>query len=279
MPHNVQDHRPRVRNQVVSAFWTSTTFVGENDALVNFFAQETGAACAKARGLKKATSKLAPHLQIADELLVSFTWGRSAHPILTGIKLQKGHPHWRGSLDCSALAWFMGECATLVSAEAEDNSKVYQLVVNLFRSNPAPMQLAGCASVFCLKFLALQGLLASLGHCAVSGEPLEASEPVHFLLGGEGIIGRDGYNKRYSGKSGSVVRISPVRLARWRTLLNGKLLEFGQSSADKNDVALLIHLASSVLEDATGRQVGSAKFLTTQWRLPDLRDLGEQEIV
>lgn len=269
----------RKRNQVLQAIWVSTQFVGENDALVRFFSLERGAFRAKAKGLKKTTSKLAPHLQSADELLVSLAWGHSANPVLTGIKLHKDHSHWRANLETTALAWLMGECGVVASIQQEEDAKVYQLVANLLRSDPSPEQLPSCAVVFLLKFLQLHGWLGSLGHCSISGEPLAEGEPVHLLLNGEGVIGREGYNHHFSGRSAGVVRLSTNRLARWRALLAGPLTGYKALTSDLADVTLALHIAAGMLENATNHRVGSAKFLEQQWKLPSTQELASQEVV
>lgn len=245
---------------------------GEKDALVNFFSPD-GALSLRARGLRKAQSKLAPRLQPADELRILTARGRGVYDILTGVDVLRQHKCWRDDLGLLALYWFFAECAFTASGEEQLNRSVFQLLVNLLRNVSGTADRLRAAAVFCLKLLVLHGLMPDIQHCMVDGHVLEGDEPAFLPLSGEGVIGRDAYNKHYARTGGGLLRMTAERLAGWRALATGQLLDYPNVSVDETDVALLVQLTERMLGDATTKPVRSADFLLSQWRLPDMGEL------
>lgn len=249
------------------ALLVSTSPVGEADVLVRFFTPSGGAVTALARSLHKSTSRLAASLLPADELEIRLVTGRGARPILAGARVTTDHSCWREDLDLLALYWFMAECAFLSASEQSINQATFQLTANLLRSDPSPLARYGALAVFVLKTQRLHGLLADLSHCVVDGHLLADDEPVHLLPSGEGVIGREAYNKHYARTGGGLVRMEPERLARWRQILGGPLLDYPDLKADELDAALLLHQGARALGDLAGHAVGSAEYLRRQWKL------------
>ena len=115
--------------QYIPALLAGISNAGEADALIRFFSPTAGALSARARGMSKPASKLAPRLMPAAELRIRLA-GRGAVPVLTGVETEQDHPHWRTSLDLLALYWFLAECAYVGSGECEINTDVYRLVAS-----------------------------------------------------------------------------------------------------------------------------------------------------
>jgi DNA repair protein RecO len=256
----------------ISTVLVSIVPTGEQDALVNFFSPD-GALGLRARGLRKAQSKLAPRLQPADELRVQTARGRGAYDVLTGVDVLRPHWLWREELDLLALYWFFAECAFAGSGEERLNRNVFQLLVNLLRNVSGTAGRFGAAAVFCLKLLMLHGLMPDIQHCMVDGHVLAKDEPAFFPLSGEGVIGRDAYNRHYARTGGGLLRLAAERLAGWRALATGQLLEYTNVLIDATDAAILVQLTERMLGDATTKPVRSAEFLLSQWRLPDMGEL------
>lgn len=246
---------------------------GESDALVRFCAEEPGALTARARGLRKAESKLAPRLKPADELEVRLAAGRGGPAVLIGVEVARGHPHWRDDLGLLALYWFMAECLYVGSGDAQLNVDMYRLLCNLLRSEPMAAQRDGAASAFCLKLLRLHGLLADLKCCALDGHPLEQDEPAHLLPRGEGLVGRQAYNERYARTGGGMVMVDGARRQRWQQLVQGALLDYAAAAADSLDATLLIQLTARALGSTAATQIRSVQFLLQQWELPAIEEL------
>ena len=252
--------------------------VGEADSHVSFFSAGDGAVTALARGLRKPASKLAASLLPADELNVRLAEGRGRRKILTGVTITRSHAEWRAELDLLALYWFMAECLYLSAGEPEINAAMYRLVVNMLRSTPAVAARYSAVAVYALKLQKLHGLLPDLAHCALDGHSLADDEPVHLLPSGEGIIGREAYNRHYARTGGGLIRLEAERLRRWRRLLSGALLDYPQVPADEIDVALLVYHLARAVGDIAGRSLNSAAYMRTQWKLPDISELLQAQL-
>ncbi|MCC7476838.1 recombination protein O N-terminal domain-containing protein [bacterium] len=260
------------------ALWVASFPINESDALLRFFAAQEGSLSIKARGILKASSKLAPFLQSGDELLIRSAAARSAQAagaahgalrVLTGLSVAHGHPVWRSGLDHSALWWWMLDCCCAASAAPLQNSEMFQLLVNLLRSEPAAAALPACACVFSLKLLAIHGLLPDFSSCAVDGHRLAPDEPAFLLPSGEGLIGRDVFNARYARSAAELPRIDAPRRLRWQRLLHGALLDYPAARVDAVDAALLIRLATQHIGDLSQQRLETAEFLARQWKLQD----------
>ncbi len=260
---------------VTHALWVSSQQVGESDALVRFFSPQDGALLAKARGLLKSGSRMAPALKPADELSISLA-GVARTKTLAGAHTVHDHSYWRDDLNRLALVWFMTECAYVGSATQQLNESVYQLTVNLLRSNPAGDALYGAAAVFAVRQLSLHGLLLDLDHCCVDHTGLPPSEPAFLLPSGEGLIGLGAYNKQYARSQAGLLRIPAERLRSWRMLQRLPLLEYPTVQVDKRDAALLCSLLASQLSNLGNHPVETLKFLRMQWQLPTMSELIRQ---
>lgn len=245
----------------------------DGSGLVRFFAERHGALVARARGLSKPQSKLAPLLKPADELEIDLVRGRLRTPILTAVRLARDHGLWRRDLHHQALQWFMAECAYIGSAALQDNERVFQLVVNLLRFQPPAEELTSAGCAFCLKFLSLNGLLPDLRNCAVSGAELATGEPAFLLPTGEGLIALATFNDKYARTARGFVRLEPARLPRWRKYLAGGMLEFPRAGFDELDAAVLIGLTRLAIGNIAVQRVASAEFLLRQWGLKPLAEL------
>jgi recombinational DNA repair protein (RecF pathway) len=260
------------------ALWAGASPLEETGALLRFFATPQGELLVKARGLRKPASKLAPLLKPADELLLSLARGRTGVPVLRGASLHWAHPAWREDLRRLALYWLFLECACLGSAAPKLNEQVFQLVVNLLRSEPATeAQQHAALAVFGLKLLRLHGQLPSLEHCCLDGHPLAPDEPAHLLPSGEGLAGVAAYNAHYARTASGLLRLDAPRLARWRALAAGPLLDYPRRGADRADAATVLHLLSLRLEELAGQPLKTPGFLRQQWRLPSWRELAARE--
>ena len=256
------------------ALFASTSPLGEADALVRFFACPDGDMLLKARGLRRSTAKLAQLLQPGDELAVRQARGRAQTGVLTGVIVHRGHPAWRASIRLLALYWFFIESALTGSGAPPLNEQVYQLLVNLLRSEPAGETAEyGALCAFCLKLFTLHGLLPSLAHCAIDGHVLLPDEPVHLLPNGEGLVGRAAYNSRYARSGGGLLRMEARRLARWQRLQHGALLDYAVAGADGWDAAVLLHHAAQRLSDLAAKPLPAAGFLRGSWKLAGIEQL------
>jgi DNA repair protein RecO len=252
---------------MVPALWVSTFPRNESDALVRFLGSD-GAFTASAKGLLKPASKLAPRLKPGDELLLELVRGRTNLAVLAGVSRQRAHPVWQRGLDHTALCWYITECAYISGGDPELNAALYQLVVNIIRSEPAAEQLPSALGVFCLRLLSLHGVLLSLNHCSLTGEPLGQGEVAHLLPSGEGLVGRQAFNEHYARTGGGMPRLDAEQLRRWRTLARSPLLDYPAIVLEPVDCTLLLSIVERQIIQPAGQQVSSGGFLRQQWKLP-----------
>ena len=263
---------PSPTSDQLHAVWVNTVPRNEADALVRFLTPE-GALTTSARGMLKPSSKLAPLVKPGDELSLTLVHGRGSMPVLAGVVLARGHPAWQLNLDSTALCWTMTEYAALSTGDDELNQSLFQLVVNLLRSEPEPRQLPGAFAVYSLRLLSLHGVMLDLVHCAYTGAAFTPDEPVHLLPTGDGLIGREAYNANYARHGGGMPRISPQRLAGWQRLSRQPLLDYRTVPVDTTDCALLLHLLEQQIARPAGMRPGSGSFIRRQWALLDWKEL------
>jgi len=242
--------------------------------LVSLFACPEGAVTVRAKGLRRPGSKLAHVFKPADELQVSAVRGRTRTPVLTGASLGMPHPLWREDLNLLALYWFIIECAQLSSSSPAVNEQVYGLLIDLLRREPlTPSAQTDALAAFGIRLLSLHGLMLDLARCSIDGHLIERDEPVHLLPSGEGIVGRDAYNRRYARTGAVLVRMDPARLARWQSMEAGTMRGSGSAAGDATDAALVLHFTALRLAETTAKPVRTATFLQRQWRLPNFQQV------
>jgi len=264
--------------QPCPALWVSTIALGEADALVRFFVDSDGAIAARARGLQKATSKLAHTIQPADELNIRLARGRGQTQALIGVTTTKSRPHWRDDLGLLAFYWFMVECAFFGTGTEQLNSAVFTLLTETLSTKPANTQHWACITAFSLKLLKLHGLLCDFDHCVRDGQDLKPSEPVFLLPSGEGFISCKAYNKYYARTGSQLLRLTPDVLPRWRIILHRPTSQTLAINANSIDAAVAIHLVKHQISQAAGCPVNSAAFLLRQWALPSIAELLRQSL-
>jgi recombinational DNA repair protein (RecF pathway) len=254
------------------ALWVSSQQVGESDALVRFFTPQDGAVLAKARGLLKPGSKMAPTLKSADELSIGLA-GIRGTKTLAGVSTTRDHNYWRTDLNRLALVWFMTECAYVGSGPPQLNESVYQLTANLLRTAPEGDQIFGAAAVFAIRLLTLHGLMADLEHSSVDQSVITSGAPSFMLPSGEGLIDLATYNNQYARGRAGLLRLSPARLARWRMLQRRPLLEYASSRSDRIDASALCTLLARQISNMGNHPIESMKFLKKQWKLPSMAEM------
>jgi recombinational DNA repair protein (RecF pathway) len=237
---------------------------------VRLYSPEHGAVQLLARGLRKPGSKLAGQLKPGAELVFSSSPVRAGAPILTALSCRREHRRWQTELRLLALYWFMLECAWLASADDPGNADAYRLIVNLLRSEPQAEKFHSLASIFCLRFLGIHGLLPDLYHDEDSDEPLHGD--CYCRPSFEGLLDAQRIASLSQPLSG-LLHISVERLDRWRRLQGRPLLEYPEANCDAQDAAMLVSFARSQLASVAGSALRSAEFLLQQWKLASLREI------
>ena len=227
---------------------------------------------AKARGLFKSSSKMAAALKPADELSIALA-GTRGTKTLAGVRTTRSHEHWRSDLNRLSLVWFMTECAFVGSGPPQLNSHIYQLTANLLRSKPEGEETYSTAAVFAIRLLTLHGLMADLDRSLVDQSVLEPGQPAFLLPSGEGLIDLANYNRQYARGRAGLLKLSAVRLARWKLLQRRPLIDYAAARADLIDVAILCTLLTQHLGNLGNHPVGTMKFLKKQWKLPSIAQL------
>ena len=164
----------------------------------------------------------------------------------------------------------MLECAWLASSDEGSNADAYRLLVNLLRSEPRKESWHSLAAVYCLRFLALHGMLPDLLHDEDAEERLEGD--CYCLPSFEGLVDA----RRIEASSiplHGMLRIEHDRLNRWRRLQSRPLLEYAAENCDVRDSSLLVAFTRGHVAGMAGSAVKSADFLSGQWKLRRLSEL------
>lgn len=134
----------------------------DNDVLVSVYTRENGRLELLARGAKKITSKLKPHIEPISLTRLMIASGRTVH--LAGAQSLSAFPRLKESYEKRALALMLLEVANVLIGAAEPDERIYYLFevwLNFLENNNLPPD---SAAQQLLAWLAGWQLLVYLGY-------------------------------------------------------------------------------------------------------------------
>lgn len=103
----------------------------EVDRLITVYSQEQGMVTLRARGTRKISSKLAGSLEPLHAVLVTAVSGATLDTV-TGAEIQSTYPRIHADPQQQAVAWFCASMVAVVSHERQRDTRVYQLLCEVF---------------------------------------------------------------------------------------------------------------------------------------------------
>ena len=137
----------------------------EHDRIITFYSDKFGRMEARARGVKKITSKLAGHLEpfIETELLLANgrTWD-----ILAGSRTIYSREKIRFCLEAISIALVCSEAIKQISKPLSSDERVFHLLSNLFdKLEKSQYESKSMIASFLWDLLAISGFKAELSQC------------------------------------------------------------------------------------------------------------------
>ncbi len=165
----------RTRSQRVEAIVLRHTDWGEADRLLWLFTRQTGKVKVVAKGIRKARSRKAGHLEPFTRVTLLLARGRDM-PIITQAEAQDAYLALREDLVRVGYASYIVELLDRFTYEEGENLALYRLLVEtLGRLNSEP-QPAFAVRYYEVRLLDLVGFRPQLIHCVARGEEIQAED-------------------------------------------------------------------------------------------------------
>jgi len=116
------------RNYQTEAFIIKKTKLGEADRVLTLYTPGLGKIQAKAKGVRRPRSKLAGHLELLTQSLVSLARGRNLDVIIGSQTINSFLP-LKNDLKLTSCALYAAELVNQFTAESIENRPLYQLLI------------------------------------------------------------------------------------------------------------------------------------------------------
>ncbi len=147
--------------------------LGEADRLVTLLTPRYGKIEAKAKGVRRAKSRMGGHLQPATRIFVQLAQGRTRY-VVAGCQALEAFPSLRADLDRLGLAIYLCELADRFLPPEVEALGVYALLLDSLRRLEGGRRPHLWARRFEARLLRLSGFGPELGRCLSCGRPLPA---------------------------------------------------------------------------------------------------------
>jgi DNA repair protein RecO (recombination protein O) len=256
----------RVRSQRVEAIVLRHSDWGEADRMLWLFTRENGKLQVVAKGVRKARSRKAGHLEPFTRVELLLARGRDL-PIITQAEAKDAYLSLREDLVKLGYASYVIELLDRFTYEEGENISLYRLLnETLSRMNTEP-QPAFAVRYYEIRLLDLVGFRPQLFHCANCGEEIQPEDQFFSFEKGGVICPRCGANE---------VGVRPVSMPALKILRH-----FQRSRYAEAQRACLSTSIDRELEDLMGnyltylleRGLNSPSFLRRVRKEPDTGNL------
>lgn len=115
---------------------------GEADRILTVFTRNNGKMLIKAVGVRKIASKRSPHIEPLNHAVMSIYKGKSM-PILTEIEAKESFSDIKNDLTTIGFAYHLCELIDGLCPEGQENSSVFNLLLDVLRDLPTTEDLSG----------------------------------------------------------------------------------------------------------------------------------------
>ena len=160
--------------------------LGEADRIVILYTPNYGKLEAKAKGVRKTTSRLAGHLQPLTRCAIQLARGRSME-VVAGCQTIEAFPGLLGDLDRLSRGLYAAELADRFGLERVESGATYQLLLDTLRRLNKSDSLDLALRYFEMRLLQHSGFRPELACCLSCGVPL-APVVNHFSPAAGGVL-------------------------------------------------------------------------------------------
>lgn len=144
----------------IEAIVLSRKNYAEADRIVTVFSKEFGKMRLMAKGIRRITSKRAPHLEVFTKLTCLVYTGKTMDSITETLSIES-YPNIRNELDRVSVAYLLCELIDTLMGEKQEHRDVYALLMHAFEA----IGKASGNSLYTISREFAQQLLWALGFC------------------------------------------------------------------------------------------------------------------
>jgi DNA repair protein RecO (recombination protein O) len=146
--------------------------LGEADRILTLFTPSYGKLEAKAKGVRKTTSRMAGHLQPLNRCMVQLARGRTME-VVAGCETLESFQPLRDDLDRLSRALYAAELADRFLPERVENLPTYRLLVDTLRRLQGETDADLALRYYEMGLLERSGFRPELGRCLGCQQPLQ----------------------------------------------------------------------------------------------------------
>ena len=230
--------------------------LGEADRILTFYTPDIGKVRAVARGIRRARSKLAGHLEPLAHVLVSVAQGRTLDTV-TGVETAHSFRGLREDLQRVSVAVYLAELVDGFTAEESPNVHIFELLLDTLaqlQKTEAPAQLI---RYFEVQLLWHSGFGPELFVCVECASKLEPEDHLYSCAKGGILCPRCRVSLSEAALPISLNAIKVLRF--FQREAHAKVAELNVGVALLEEVARLLRTYVRYVLD---RELGSAEFMS-----------------
>ena len=157
--------------------------LGEADRILTLHTPAYGKLDAKAKGVRKTTSRMSGHLQPLNRCMVQLARGRTME-VIAGCDTLESFQPLRDDLDRLSRALYVAELADRFLPERMENAATYRLLLETLRRLQSDADQDVVLRYYEMQLLDLSGFRPELTRCLGCGQPLQPQQ--NFFAPGAG---------------------------------------------------------------------------------------------
>jgi DNA repair protein RecO (recombination protein O) len=166
---------PEPREYQTEAIVIKKTKLGEADTILTFFTPRLGKIQGFAKSLRKPKSKMAGHLELLTQSMVSFSRGRGNIDTITGAQTINAFLPIKNDLWLTSCGLYVAELVNQFAAEYQENLPLFQLMLETLQKLCEAKSKELVLRFFELHLLECAGYRPQLKECVICHKALEAT--------------------------------------------------------------------------------------------------------
>jgi DNA repair protein RecO (recombination protein O) len=152
--------------------------LGEADRILTLYTPTLGKIDAKAKGVRKTTSRLSGHLQPLTRCVVQMAQGHTAD-VITGVETLDSYRHLHENLECLSRGLYAAELTDRMTVEHVHSFPIFRLMIDTLERLDKGADGDTTLRYFEMRLLDQAGFRPELERCVVCTRELEAAD--HFF--------------------------------------------------------------------------------------------------